>query len=75
MPSLIERAELPVEFNKKIHYDRPWTTLFCPITKDKKKIFTNLYVDPASLDDKNPSLRCATPRNDKSFYTENMKRM
>ena len=75
MPSLIERA--PVELNKQIRYDRPWTTLFCPIEKDqrpieKDQLFANLYVD---TDDNFATLQCATPSNDKSFYTETMKRM
>ena len=69
----MERA--PIEHNKQIHYDRPWTTLFCPIAKDQLKIFTNLYVDPTSLDDNFAGLNCATPSNDESFYTDTMKRM
>ena len=71
----IERA---VEPNKQILCNRPWTTLFCPITTiqaSKDQLFANLYVDTTVLDDNFHSLACATPSNDESFYTDTMKRM
>ena len=48
----MERA--PVELDKQIHYDRPWTTLSSPIAKDQ--LFANLYIDLVSLEDNIASL-------------------
>ena len=72
-----KRAEL-VEPDKQILCNRPWNTLFCPIEKlqvEQDPLFANLYVDPASLDDNNPSLNCATPSNDGEFYNTTMRRL